>query len=69
MHFHLVIDVSMLSIESNTPKLASCSTFFALISVKIFKFFKFGCFGFLNLIYIEFESTITFCLPLFLMFL
>jgi hypothetical protein len=59
----LVIDVSMLSLESTAPKLASCPAFFALINVRISKFFQFGCLGFFYMIYVEFESTKTFCLP------
>jgi hypothetical protein len=37
MHFHLVVDVSMLFLESTMIELASCFTFFALINAKIFE--------------------------------
>jgi hypothetical protein len=64
-----VIDVSMLSFESTTPKLASCSVFFASINAKNSKLSQFCCFGFFYLIFVEFESIRTFHLLLFLMFL
>jgi hypothetical protein len=59
MHFHFVMDDSILSWKSTTSKLASFSIFFALMSDDILQFPQLDCLGFLALIFKDFHDSST----------
>jgi uncharacterized membrane protein len=63
--FHVVTNVSMLCWELITSKLASCLTFYALMSAMISEFSQLACLSFLVLTFKVFNE---FVISLFLLF-
>ncbi len=60
MHFHFVMDDSILFWKSTTSELASFSIFFALMSNDILQFPQLACLGFLALIFLRIFMTLVF---------